>query len=420
MFDTDFLKQLTLLYVEDDELARTQLSKILSRLFKNVIQAKNGLEGYNTFQENKNSNDDKIDLILSDINMPKLNGIEMLEKIRNDKDDIPIIFTTARNETEYLLKAISLNANHYAIKPIDKEDVILKIQEVCEKKYYQELVRQKSKELKEYLKIINGVASITKMNEEGKITFANEYFCETSLYEKNEILEKTFEELLSNDIDKNLIAQIWQNIKDGQTWKNDLKYLDKNGHIFFIKSTIFKINKGEYINIGFISTSDVNEKREFKKKIIQNIKDKNIEVANANKILSQIEDKSTSCEVQLNALKDRVIIERDKHKKAESQIKYYENKILNVDDKVVKNLKAKNILIDDLNKNLASLKKTKDDNNETIQKLSKDLLQTKVQIEELEEKIVIKEKRVENLSQVIELRENQIKKLDPTLLELNV
>lgn len=419
MFDKEFLKQLTILYVEDEDLARTQLAKILNRLFDKVIEAKNGLEGFELYQEYK-LNDKKIDLILSDINMPKMNGIEMLEKIREHDSEIPIIYTTARSETEYLLKAISLNANHYAIKPIDKEDVILRIQKVCEKKYYEELIKQKSQELKEYLSIINNVAIISKMDENGNIIFANNLLLDSTSYSKDEILSKNFNELLSPQIDKTLLEQLWIDIKDNKVWKNDLKYIDKKQNVFFIKSTIFKTkteNKNEYINIGFISTDEVNERRDFHKKLIQNMKEKNIQSAQIQDELELVNEQKAQYEGLLINLQNELKKEKQKQVDVSSQVKYYENEILNVDDRIVKNLKLKNNEIDDLKNAIKDMKKEKEDSSRNIQKLSKELLDSKIEIEELYDKLKIKEKRVTNLSELVEFRENQLRKFDETLLE---
>ena len=319
MFNKEFLKKLTILYVEDDDLARTQLSKILNRLFKNVIQARNGLEGFETYQEHKLT-DSKIDLILSDINMPKLSGIEMLEKIREHDSEIPVIFTTARSETEYLLKAISLNANHYALKPIDKEDVILRIQKVCEKKYYEEIIQQKTLELKEYLGVINSVATIIKINEEKKITFANNLFLEASSYLKEDLIGKEFNSMISSEVDKNSIEKMWETLDLGRTWKNDLKYVNSNNNIFYIKSTIFKIsneNKQEYINIGFISTDEVNEKRAFHKKMLNNIKEKNIQASQSQNQVTQLVEQSKLYEEKINSLMLELKKEKQKQREAD-------------------------------------------------------------------------------------------------------
>jgi len=106
------LKPLTLLYIEDEPLIRQNAVEYLSRYCKNVLEAKDGKEGYALYVEHSP------DLIISDIKMPKLSGLALATKIRQSDKHIPIILATAHTETEYLLKAIELQLIKYIIKPI--------------------------------------------------------------------------------------------------------------------------------------------------------------------------------------------------------------------------------------------------------------------------------------------------------------
>ena len=163
-----YTKHLNVLYVEDDDQLRESTLFLLEPFFKEIDSACNGKEGLDLY------NKKQYDIVITDISMPKMNGIEMLENIRSLDTDVPIIYTTARTESEHLLKAIELNVNHYVLKPIDSEDVINRIQIVCEKKYYQRLIKSKNNELEQYLGIIDNVAIIMKMNEKKEITFAKD------------------------------------------------------------------------------------------------------------------------------------------------------------------------------------------------------------------------------------------------------
>jgi YesN/AraC family two-component response regulator len=149
MFDIEYLKSQTVLFVEDEELARDVLAKILSKIFKNVLTAANGLEGLEKFKESKSSNE--IDLIISDINMPIMNGLDMLEKIREIDSTIPVIFVTARNETNNILRAVDLNVTNYIIKPLQTDVLLKKIADACEKKYISKQLNEKKEELENYL-----------------------------------------------------------------------------------------------------------------------------------------------------------------------------------------------------------------------------------------------------------------------------
>lgn len=120
MKDLKELKNLTLLYVEDNEEVARVTTMVLEEYIERVLVVKNGIEAlqvFNTYQ---------VDLILSDILMPKMNGIEFARKVREGKHNsqCPIIFTTAHTEVNYLLDAISLSVDGYVLKPINITELL--------------------------------------------------------------------------------------------------------------------------------------------------------------------------------------------------------------------------------------------------------------------------------------------------------
>lgn len=408
MFKKEFLKQLTILFIEDDEITRTQLEKMLNRLFKKVIVANNGLDGYEKYQEDK-VGENKIDLILSDINMPIMNGIEMLEKIRVNDSSIPVIFSTARTETEYLIKAISLGVEYYVLKPMNIEDTLNKIEKICEKKYYQKLIQSKTLELKEYLKIINKVSTIYKMDSNKNIIFANQLFLSFLGYsEVDDIKEKSFYDLISSDIDKNIISKLWETLEKNEPWTSDIKYKNLKGEVFYIKSTFLKIineSHYEYICIGFDSTNEVNKKREFHKNILNNIKDKSIEI---NQSLKDLQTK----DLIISNLENELKIEKQRNIDFQSQIKYYENELKTVDDRVIKQLKMKNFETEELKNAMARIKKEKQVNLSKILNLEEELLATKLKLDKLDDKLRYKEKRIEDLISISNICESKLKRYE--------
>lgn len=107
----DFLK-LTILYVEDDEIIRQNAVEYLSTLFLEVFEAKDGKEALNIYTSKKP------DIIISDIKMPNLNGLDVASQIRTKDKKTPIIIATAFTDTKYLLKAVELQLIKYITKPI--------------------------------------------------------------------------------------------------------------------------------------------------------------------------------------------------------------------------------------------------------------------------------------------------------------
>jgi len=418
MFNNEFLKKLSILYVEDDEMARNQLARTLNRLFKNVILANNGLDGLEKYIKAKKEGT-RIDLILSDVNMPKLNGLEMLEKIRKIDNNIAIIYTTARTETEFLLKAIELHADHYVIKPINLQDVINKIQKVCEKNYLEELIESKNKELKQYLSIINNVAAIIKMDVNGKITYANSHFLQNLKAEENEILGEDFENIIHKDMAKGFITSMWEDIKNDKIWNENIKFFNKENDFFYVNSTIFKIyseDKIEYINIGFLSTKEVNEKREFHKKIIENVKNNTSEIKKSKDDIQNLVIEKEKYEALILKLKKSIELENQKHLDKSSQIKFYENELLSVDSRLDKRIIIKNKEIED---SINDVKRVKDEKKILlldIHKLERKLEDSLALISKLEKNEELSKKKIIDLKDVLEHREDQLKKLKPGIL----
>ena len=107
------LKDLRLLYVEDEEDVRRSAVEYLKRIVKEVYKAKDGKEAISVWHVKK-----------PDINMPRLNGLDMARYIRSKDQDVQIIIATAYTDTEYLMQAIELNLVKYLAKPITKEKLL--------------------------------------------------------------------------------------------------------------------------------------------------------------------------------------------------------------------------------------------------------------------------------------------------------
>ena len=107
------LSDLTLLYVEDEETLRKHNSHFFQKLFKEVYIAQNGHQGVELFQKHLP------DIIVTDINMPVMNGIIMAKTIKNVDDTIPIIVLTAYNDESLLLELIDIGVDAFLNKPID-------------------------------------------------------------------------------------------------------------------------------------------------------------------------------------------------------------------------------------------------------------------------------------------------------------
>ncbi|MEA3384622.1 MAG: response regulator transcription factor [Campylobacterota bacterium] len=107
------LKEITILYVEDDIESQKEISDILQKFSDNVLVASNGIEAFDIFNNNE------VQLIITDIEMPKMDGIKLVTKIRENDISAPIIMLTVHTQNDYLLSCVNLNIQAYIIKPIN-------------------------------------------------------------------------------------------------------------------------------------------------------------------------------------------------------------------------------------------------------------------------------------------------------------
>jgi PAS domain S-box-containing protein len=413
MNNADFLKQQTVLFVEDEDLAREKLAKFLGKIFKRVIVAQNGLEGLEKFKISLDSSE-RVDLIVSDINMPLMSGLEMLENIRNSDNDIPVIFTTARNEIENILKAIDLNITGYILKPIDTITLMKKLAEVCEKKYFKLQLEEKQNELKKYLQAVDNVALIYKMNDKGKILFANNSFLEISKYNSDEIEDLNFNDLIHPDIPKDFLDKTWETLRNGKIWNGNTKFIDKNQEVFYLKNTIFKLESDsniEYITIGFSTTKENNEKREFQRKVIKAIEEFNKKEFTYKKTIEDLTTRNRQLEIYLPIIQNELEEQKAKTLSRQRQLEHYELQMHNVDEKYYDRISNKKKEADEYAKNILTLKQEK---SVAVNKLKKAIEEIDAMKKELlllmksnEEKL----KRINDLNDVIKSLEVKIREL---------
>lgn len=173
----------SVLYAEDDENTRTNILFVLNRIFKNIIVAKDGLEGIEFAKTNK------IDIIITDITMPKCDGLLMIQTIKKDYPNIPTILITGLEDSKTIIKSIDMGINKYIVKPIQKDKLFESLEDIIfllesRKKHQNEqlllsknlkmiaitkLVDNISHQWRQYLDIISSSTSAILLNDDAKV-----------------------------------------------------------------------------------------------------------------------------------------------------------------------------------------------------------------------------------------------------------
>jgi PAS domain S-box-containing protein len=333
--DKELLKRLRILYVEDDDNIRNELSSLFSNFFSNIYTAKNGLDGLNLYKEKQNS----IDVIIADINMPKLNGIDMVSQIRKFDKDIPVIFATAYSDSQLLIDAISLKVYEYIIKPIDIKKLMGTLNQLALHKYQSFMIEQKNNELEKYKDIIYNNNIVIKTDKQMNIIYVNELFCKITGFEKDELIGKPLDILKHPDLDKKIYQKIYETVLLNGFFHDKVKNLTKDKGYYIADTIVISTldNNGEVTGALMIQkdeTKDVVRRREVQTSLIKDkgeifIKSKE-NVAELQQNINYLKDEIQSLKLEVQkakADKDRYIYTAEKftleNKRLKKELKKY-------------------------------------------------------------------------------------------------
>ena len=240
-------KGFTILYVEDELDVRLIITKTLNMIFKNVITAENGKVGLELFKKHSP------DIIITDIRMPQMDGLEMSREIKKLSPHTPIIITTAFNENNYFIKSIDIGIDKYIIKPVVNGPLLSTIYDITEKlRNERELKEFKRKEIEERMyrvsqsvisSIVNSLPNPVITYQNGKILYVNNAFLELLNAKTIDSLNSgetfTLNKIIENR--KGFLDKI-EHYSEDNTLLNRISIKHKYGHqVFLLNKKVFTI-----------------------------------------------------------------------------------------------------------------------------------------------------------------------------------
>jgi len=272
-------KNLNILYVEDDLVLRTQTTSLLECFFANVIVGEDGLQGLESFKSNK------IDIIITDIHMPGLNGLEMVKEIKKIDDNVPVIVCSAFNEPKFLLECISLNIQEYLLKPLDFNKFKIVLKKIIDKN----IIERKASLLNDYEKALMRSSVISKLDANGNFIFVNDKFCELTGYEEEDVLNKHFNLLRKKKSNK--LTKLLKKIENTKEyWHGKLKNKTKSGENIWLNITINPIyGENRVIKEYLVIYNDITEEITLKKYLKKELNETKYNLKDALKLATQYE-----------------------------------------------------------------------------------------------------------------------------------
>lgn len=298
-----YLKQINLLYVEDDLSAMEEVSYFLQSKVKNLHTAKNGKQALEVFNENE------IDIIITDVQMPVMTGLELANEVKKISPQTPIIITTAFNDTKYLFEAINLGISNYITKPINLKILIENLFSVSKNVILERENKEMFNTLSQYKDIVDERSIISKTNPNGIITYVNEPFLKISGYSREEIIGKPHSLVRHPDVDTTYYSEIWHVIKDEKKlWQGEFKNYSKDGYTYYLDTIVKPIldlngNILEYISLS----NDITYLRETKEYFKTQTEKTSLDLKDSINVLNQYKDAINKSNIIIRISADRKI-----------------------------------------------------------------------------------------------------------------
>lgn len=225
--------ELTLLYVEDNENSRASDLVNFVEFFKTIIVAVDGDDGLQKFKDNR------VDIVITDINTPGLNGLEFIQNIRQIDKEVSILVLSTHDESSYFIESIRLGVDGYLLKPIETEQFLFALDKVVDKISSKRENEKNIGLVNQYQEIVDKSAVVSKTDLMGIITYANDEFCKLSGYTKEELVGSNHNIIRHPENPKEIYRQLWETISvKKEIWHGVLKNISKSGKTYYVNSTI--------------------------------------------------------------------------------------------------------------------------------------------------------------------------------------
>jgi YesN/AraC family two-component response regulator len=150
---------ISVLYVEDEPITRSAVARMLKRRVATLYEAENGKEGLELFRQNRPN------IIISDIRMPVMDGIEMSKEIKLLDKNSKIILTTAHSDASILLDSIEVGVDKYILKPLDMDALYSAMDQCAETVMLERKIQQQNREKDELIaKLQEALDSVKKLS----------------------------------------------------------------------------------------------------------------------------------------------------------------------------------------------------------------------------------------------------------------
>lgn len=248
----EYTQSLNILYVEDNIEIAHNGKDILSHYFNSVDIAYDGEDGSQKYLNSLKQHHTSYDIVITDINMPKLNGVELSRLILRTRPEQAIVIMSGQEDSAYLMECINMGVSGFLSKPLDFKQLHMLLsrisQAIADRKFVVEHIdtlKNRNSKLEnkntQLNKAIDASVLVSKSNTKGIITYANQAFIEVSGYSLDELIGNSHNIVRHSDTEDELYHDMWKTIRSKKVWRGMLKNKAKDGHDYYVDVTIVPV-----------------------------------------------------------------------------------------------------------------------------------------------------------------------------------
>jgi PAS domain S-box-containing protein len=251
-FTPDY-QTISILYAEDDPVTRDLFSRMIPMKFPGVRLhvAENGMNGLALYREHTP------EIVITDINMPILDGIGMSAEIKALRPETVIIVVSAYGDTNYLLDAIEIGVNHYVLKPIDHKKLFTALEKSIAGIVQERRLRQQNERIRKLSTAVEQSPSMVMITDrEGIIEYVNPKFCEISGYPAEELIGQSPRLLQSSITSPETYRTLWRTIIANREWHGEFLNRKKDGELYWESASISPITDEDGVITHFVAVKE--------------------------------------------------------------------------------------------------------------------------------------------------------------------
>ncbi len=229
---------ISILLVEDEADTREILSRMLTIKLPGIrlLCAENGKSGLELYQEHRP------DLVITDINMPLMDGLSMAGAIREQHPETHIIVLTAYDDTNYLLHAIEAGISHYVLKPINQRKLFASIDRCIDSIRMKRQVREQENFIRKLSRAVDRSPSMVMITAcDGTVEYVNQKFSDVTGFAGCEVVGRDLRSLFAGRVADDMTEELWKSISSGKEWRGELQNRTKGGERYWESVAISSI-----------------------------------------------------------------------------------------------------------------------------------------------------------------------------------